>query len=184
MINKPELLGRIEIDLIKERMQGYQYWVDSLAIDVMKIALDLGHTLPRVDIVRTSGGVYQILYGRDPDLSNEGYGGHHRAIVYLTYNGGKNPLPCTLWSDHRLGDLEFREEGFSWRDLSEIRISRGGLISKLPTSTFIKSLAHLPRKEINLFLDKEGLDIREINRRCLFYFRVSFDKLCSNPKDF
>jgi len=169
------------LDTRKEKFQGFQRWIDTLAIRAMSKALDLRHKLPSVELVRTSEGIYQIMSGWPSRVSHEGrYGGTHRIMTYITHREGEILLPYTLWDEHRDPNLEGGK--WQWRDFSDIRQYRKSPMGLL-TTQFIGSLAHLPRKERETIILEESIGEWELKTDCKRSFSCSFEDLCQRVRE-
>jgi hypothetical protein len=91
-------IRKIEIDLQKEVLEGWEPFYNSLNVSILKEARKLGFVLPRVDVVKQNS-IYRLRFGRRDDfLEVDNYGGHTRAIVAL--QRGEN-LECNLYENHR-----------------------------------------------------------------------------------
>jgi hypothetical protein len=85
-------LDEINLNLGKERVLGW-HSIDRLNFEVLTLAREMGHVLPRVDVV-FEDRVYRLLFGNE---FSENYGGHTRAKVAFETDG---ELRCNLFDAH------------------------------------------------------------------------------------
>lgn len=108
-------IGELELDLGRDVLEGWENPYDLLNVEILNKARDLGHVLPRVDVVNENG-IYRIRFGRREDfLEVENYGGHSRAIVAL-YR--QEVLRCSLYESHA-DDPSKSNSSIIYRPISE-----------------------------------------------------------------
>jgi len=143
-------IGEIELSLQKDALEGWEETYNSLNVKLLNEARQLGHILPRVDVMKENG-LYRIVFGRALDLKN--YGGHSRAIVALQRG---EVLRCNIYDGHRdepnlsktlivyrpIETLKPRED-LGWRALERIK----------------DNLDFLPKDIVKWFMRENGLVI-------------------------
>ncbi len=93
----------ITISLEKTVIEGWEANYDELNVEVLRIALQQGHSLPRIDVVR-KGEKYQLAFGKRTMEDFTNYGGHSRAIAHWKE---RMPIECNVLTRHRKSPKRF-----------------------------------------------------------------------------
>ena len=147
-----EKIDEIELDLGKVRLDGWQFRYCPLNVKALRIARDLGHQLPRVDVIER-GGIYRLVYGCVEETSEEdNYGGHSRSRLAFE---DERLLECNLFDDHRSDPGMYGQE-VEFIPISEMfpRVYWTQLGDQLQ-----KTLGHLPEAIRNKFMEENDLVI-------------------------
>jgi len=150
-------IGKVDLEVHKgaNKVFAFQEGVGALRIAAMWLALDYGCKFPRVDLVESGQGEYQLLYGareglRDSPLGQ--YGGTHRSYSVLTKPGDPVLLRANLWSRHV---LPLEGSGISFIPLDKVRRS---YYSGHESGAFT-CLSFLPFEIGKDFCEQHGLEV-------------------------
>jgi len=92
------MIENIELNLERDRLEGWEPFYDSLNVEVLRIAKKCGSRFPPVNIVREDG-VYRLVFGMGPEEEWGNYGGHSRSVLAFQ---DKSVLPCRILPAHYL----------------------------------------------------------------------------------
>jgi hypothetical protein len=107
----------LKLNLERDILEGWEDY-DLLNVEVLRMALKLGHNFPRVDVVEKEG-IYRLIFGMvDGQAYSNNYGGHSRAIASLQDG---LLLPCSLIDGQRLREDPFDSKSLNYRPIQILK---------------------------------------------------------------
>jgi len=147
-------IKEISLDLNQFVLEGWERHYCPLNIKALRPGLELGHSFPRVDVVK-KGKIYLLVFGRDWNPPKEdNYGGHSRSRLALE---DRFLLECDLFDNHRFEPSEHSKE-IIYRPVVEMTPK----ISSININCQLKiTLSYLPDKVREKFIRENDLVIRD-----------------------